>query len=105
MKQQSKPSLALTRQYVQYTADGQGRDLYISSNSGGFCKKYNHGVELKETYPASVKFKFTNVQLHSAPLVYRSDGSGRDSYILREAGGLREDIKSLSSFQLKDFLR
>eukprot|EP00340_Litonotus_pictus_P012355 CAMPEP_0170538830 /NCGR_PEP_ID=MMETSP0209-20121228/103554_1 /TAXON_ID=665100 ORGANISM="Litonotus pictus, Strain P1" /NCGR_SAMPLE_ID=MMETSP0209 /ASSEMBLY_ACC=CAM_ASM_000301 /LENGTH=640 /DNA_ID=CAMNT_0010840615 /DNA_START=128 /DNA_END=2051 /DNA_ORIENTATION=+ len=38
-------------------------------------------------------------------MVYRSDGSGRDSYVLREAGGLRQDRKSLNQYQLKDFLR
>ena len=103
MKKQA--NLALMNQYVQYYTDGQGRDLYISSNSGGFCKKYSHGLEIKEKFPEKVKYKFSNVGLKNAPLVYRSDGSGRDSYILREAGGLREDRKSLNSFQLKDFLR
>ena len=105
MQSQNKHSLALTRQYVQYSADGKGRDLYISSNSGGFSKKYSHGLELRETFPAKIKYKFSNPELHSAPLVYRSDGSGRDSYILRESGGLREEVKSLNAFQLKDILR
>lgn len=100
-----RPSLALRRQFVQYSPDGKGRDLYISSNSGGFCNTYKHKLEIKETYPTIVKFGFPNIKIHTAPLVYRSDGSGRDSYILREAGGLREDIKTLSSYQLKDFLR
>lgn len=100
-----RPSQALNRKFILYSPDGHGRDLYISSNSGGFCKKYSHALEIPETYPAKVKFKFTQAKLHPAPLVYRSDGSGRDSYILREAGGLRKDVKSLSSFHLSDFLR
>lgn len=100
-----KSNLAITRQYIQYYTDGQGRDLYISSNSGGFCKNHSHKLDMKETFPTSVKFKFSNVSLHCAPLVYRSDGGGRDSYILREAGGLREERKSLNSYKLSDFLR
>ncbi len=103
MKKQA--NLSINRQYIQYWTDGQGRDLYISSNSGGFCKKYSHGLELKDKFHTQVKYKSQNVGLHSAPLVYRSDGGGRDSYILKECGGLREDRKSLNSYQLKDFLR
>lgn len=105
MSLKDKPSQALRPQFVLYSADGKGRDLYISSNSGGFSKKYSHGLEINDKFPKKIKFKYPNVGLHPAPLVYRSDGSGRDSYILREAGGLREDIKSLKSYQLKDFLR
>ncbi len=55
MQSQNKHSLALTRQYVQYSADGKGRDLYISSNSGGFSKKYSHGLEVRETFPTKNK--------------------------------------------------
>ena len=100
-----KTNQALRPQFILYSADGQGRDLYISSNSGGFCKKYSHGLEVKENYPSNVKFKYANVGVHPAPMVYRSDGSGRDSYILREAGGLRKEAKSLKSIKLSDFLR
>lgn len=98
-------NLALAPQYVQYYTDGQGRDLYISSNSGGFSKQYAHGLDIKEHYPQKVKYKFSNVSVHCPPMVYRSDGSGRDSYILRETGGLRQERKSLNAYQLKDFLR
>ncbi len=102
---QNLKDLSLLPQYVHYLADGKGRDIYISSNSGGFSKYHSHGLDTKETYPAKVKFKFSYPQLHSAPLVYRSDGSGRDSYILREAGGLRDEFKTLSAFKLEDILR
>ena len=95
----------LDRQYIKYHTDGNGRDLYISSNSGGFCKTYSHGLDKKESYPGKIKYKYTNVKVHNAPCTYRSDGSGRDSYILRESGNLRAEVKSLSSFHLKDFLR
>ena len=105
MKKTSHVNLALAPQYIRYYTDGQGRDLYISSNSGGFCKKYSHKTDVKESFPLETKFKFSNVSLHPGPLVYRSDGSGRDSYILSECGTLRSDRKSLNAYQLTDFLR
>lgn len=95
----------LERIHMKYNTNGKGRDLYISSNDGGFCREYSHSLDIKEHYPVRVKYKFSNVKLHPAPVTYRSDGGGRDSYILREAGGLRKEIKSLNSYHLKDFLR
>lgn len=41
----------------------------------------------------------------AASLKYYSDGSGRDSYVLHESGGLEKNHKSLNEYQLKDFLR
>lgn len=105
MNTKKNASLGLLTQYISYNPDGKGRDWYISSNSGGFCKQYSHSLEVKNKFPVSVKFRPQNVSLHGALNVYRSDGSGRDSYILRETGGLKPDRKSLKSFELKDFLR
>jgi len=97
--------LALNKKYLAYHTDGKGRDIYISSNSGGFAKEYSHGIDLKENFPPKVKFEKQNIPNHPVPLVYRSDGSGRDSYILNMAGGLRKEVKSLKEYSLKDFLR
>ena len=36
---------------------------------------------------------------------YRSDGTGRDNYVLHEHGGLEKDHKPLKNYHLKDFLR
>lgn len=36
---------------------------------------------------------------------YHSDGTGRDSYVVHDAGGLRINHKSLNEFHFKDFLR
>jgi len=46
-----------------------------------------------------------NTKRNVAPFKYRSDGSGRDNYVLHEHGGLERDHKSLKAFHLKDFLR
>ncbi len=40
-----------------------------------------------------------------APFKYYSDGSGRDSYVIHQSGGLKRDHKSMQSYHLKDFLR
>jgi hypothetical protein len=97
--------LSLNKKYLSYLTDGKGRDIYISSNSGGFSKQYTHGIELKENFPIKAKFKQPNIPKQAVPLVYRSDGSGRDSYILSMAGSLRKEVKGLKAYSLKDFLR
>ena len=97
--------LSLNKKYLTYQTDGKGRDIYISSNSGGFAKQYSHGIELKESFPLKVKYRQQNHPKEAVPLVYRSDGSGRDSYILSMAGGLRKEVKGLKAYSLKDFLR
>jgi hypothetical protein len=40
-----------------------------------------------------------------APFNYYSDGTGRDSYVVHESGGLKRDSKPMKTFHLKNFLR
>ena len=40
-----------------------------------------------------------------APLKYHSDGSGRDSYVIYNSGGLEKDYTPLKHLNLKKFLR
>ena len=66
-----------------YFTDGSGRDQYIYRDNGGFTKMYE---PLKwESYnypdkPVYVKAKPAPV-MHSKPVFYRADGTGRDAYI------------------------
>ena len=67
---------------VSYHADGTGRDTFVKMNNGGFYKSYTPA-------PADPVTRFTQKRkydppapaLHSRPVQYHSDGSGRDSYI------------------------
>jgi hypothetical protein len=88
-----------------YEADGNGRDIYINHNNGGF---WTQGVK-QPSQPslAQISNKYT-VRISGkniAPFKYHSDGSGRDSYVLFRSGGLNNDFKALNEFHLKDTLR
>ena len=88
--------------YVQYFADGSGRDSYINSNSGGFSKiikpnsNYNRYKIIK---PQSSYSSVKNIPKESWTVRYKSDGSGRDSYILQGSGGLQKDFRTSKPFQ------
>lgn len=88
-----------------YETDGLGRDTYISQNNGGFWKENIRQVIRKPNYPIYHDPNHYTLNLHPAPFKYYSDGSGRDSYILVNDGGLKYDHKSLKKYHLKDFLR
>lgn len=71
-----------------YNPNGEGRDTYIYVNNGG--------VE-RNTYPYQFKeesrvvrrnFVAGSPRLDSKPLKYKHDGSGRDTYIGHNHGGL-----------------
>ncbi len=90
--------------YTTYGPDGFGRDKYIIYNNGGFLDKLNKiTITEKYEYPSSIRY--FNTKRNVAPFKYRSDGSGRDTYVLHEHAGLEKDHKSLRTFHLKDFLR
>jgi hypothetical protein len=90
--------------YTQYSPDGFGRDFYIIYNNGGLLDKLNK-VKIKDNYDVISTVRYFNTKRNVAPFKYRSDGSGRDTYVLHEHGGLERDHKSLKTYHLKDFLR
>lgn len=90
--------------YTHYSSDGFGRDNYIEYNNGGFLDRLNK-VKGKDNYEATSITRYFNTKRNVAPLKYRSDGSGRDNYVLHEHGGLEKDQKALKNYHLKDFLR
>jgi hypothetical protein len=88
-----------------YNTDGNGRDTYINYNNGGFWVqgvKRPMGQKVKQV---SEKYKIKYGGKNVAPFKYYSDGSGRDSYVIWESGGLKHDFHSLNEFHLKDVLR
>ena len=79
--------------YASYSGDGSGRDSYIILNNGGLTQESKkhmmwsskiRPVRDMRSYPDKPAQAFT----------YRSDGSGRDSYVIKNSGGLINDFRS-----------
>ena len=100
---QNKKNSAPVPKIPNFITDGFGRDNYINSNNGGFY--FKEKIPNKEKFKIPSIYKYFNTQLNTAPLKYRSDGTGRDYYVLHEHGGLEKDHLSLKNFKLKTFLR
>jgi hypothetical protein len=88
-----------------YESDGLGRDGYISCNNGGFYSNIKTNTEQRMFDRRQSTRAYHSLRKNVAPLKYRSDGSGRDGYILYEHGGLERDYKPLKEYHPKDFLR
>lgn len=80
---------------IIYQTNGGGRDTYIFNDAGGF----NHMKEPRSQFhpgtlllPDLAHKKFFEKQkqpyLHSKPIQYNDDGSGRDTYVKSTNGGL-----------------
>ena len=88
-----------------YNSNGEGRDIYIQYNNGGFWKMdILPGQNISQS-PAQSNYRFRSLHHRAAPFKYRTDGSGRDSYISCNDGGLRLNSKPLSNYHLSNFLR
>jgi hypothetical protein len=90
--------------YVNYYNDGFGRDTYVKLDNGGFLSKICK-VKSVDKYELNSINRYYNTKRNVAPFKYRSDGTGRDNYVLHEHGGLERDQKPLKNYHLKDFLR
>jgi hypothetical protein len=78
-----------------YHANGGGRDGYITHDNGGSCcrKPNAQGLKIRPT------FRNNHVSLLNRTMVrpkqdakvvsYQPDGSGRDNYVVTDAGGLK----------------
>ena len=88
--------------YVQYFPNGSGRDSYINANSGGFSRFMPkqvlnpHYEIIKPLFPTS---KYQDISKTSWTFKYKSDGSGRDSYILQGSGGLQREYREPRAFR------
>ena len=78
--------------YANYSGDGSGRDSYIILNNGGLASESKRGMMWRSSMrsprdhramPSKTGVSFT----------YRSDGSGRDSYVIKNSGGLVADFR------------
>jgi hypothetical protein len=74
-----------------YVSDGFGRDTYIFNNSGGFTPSKQ--ITLVHELGSFVVQKGSPVRslarIHSKPVIYTTNGGGRDTYIAQNDGGFR----------------
>lgn len=91
------------QKYIQYFPDGSGRDSYINSNSGGFSKcipkQAIPNYKVSSFFSSSDLAKIRDLSKSSWTFQYKSDGSGRDSYILSGSGGLQNEYRSPKPFK------
>ena len=90
---------------VFYSSDGMGRDGYITYNDGGFWKDNIRQITLKPDYPKNNYKVFHSLNHQAAPFNYYSDGSGRDSYVIQNNGGLVKHFEPMAKQKLSNFLR
>jgi len=91
---------------IIYQPNGSGRDTYIYNDAGGF----NHMKQPRSQFhPATMnlpdlshakKFQASkNPYIHSKPIMYPQDGSGRDSYVKITNGGLSDMTRKNREFR------
>ena len=65
-----------------YPNDGTGRDTYIIVNSGGFFAPKQISKHDLGTFPHKRTFVERGPRMDGKAIIYQSDGSGRDSYVV-----------------------
>ena len=74
---------------VNYHADGTGRDTFVGTDNGGFYAAFSPCSQPQVTsFVAKRRYEKPSPVIKSRGVQYHSDGSGRDSYIGFNAGGL-----------------
>lgn len=74
-----------------YVNDGHGRDTYIYNINGGFAPEKQATVihEIGSFVVQKKQHRFDLAHIHSKPIVYTNNGTGRDTYISQNDGGFR----------------
>ena len=91
---------------VLYSTDNRGRDGYITYNDGGFWKDKIKQIKLKENFPRHMYYNFHSLIHQAAPFNYYSDGTGRDTYVIKNNAGLVKEFNPLAKRQiLSKYLR
>ncbi|OMJ76203.1 hypothetical protein SteCoe_24459 [Stentor coeruleus] len=72
---------------THYGPNGEGRDTYIFVNNGGVERNTYPYVFKEQSRMTRRNFVFGSPNLGSKSLKYKSDGTGRDTYIGNNHGG------------------
>ena len=80
-----------------YKTNGTGRDLYIACNNGGFSVMNGPRVQPKPGafLPKLAHRRGRTTTIDSKSVNYRTDGTGRDSYINLGNGGFFNSGKKM----------
>lgn len=90
---------------IIYPTDGMGRDGYIAYNNAGFWKENIKPIVPKEKFKRSPFAVFRSLKNTPPIWTYYSDGSGRDSYVYYNNGGLKRQFSPLAGENLQKYLR
>ena len=85
--------------YISYFGNGTGRDCHVIKNNGGMCKvdkeALGHaGVHLRQYNSTVTRRQMSSPRKEASTFYYQSDGSGRDTYVLKDNGGLRYEYNN-----------
>ncbi|CAI2381880.1 unnamed protein product [Moneuplotes crassus] len=85
-----------TAKSIFYNPNGTGRDTYIHSNHGGFAvtKERNAQPDCGAMNSKEVHLTTSSPYIHSKPVHYSTNGTGRDTYISCSSGGLYSSDKA-----------
>ena len=81
-----------------YNPNGEGRDTYIFVNNGGVERNTYPYKFNEESRVLRRSFSPGSPRLEAKPLKYKSDGTGRDTYIGTNHGGLFSSYKKHSFY-------
>lgn len=85
---QMNKKLDIIPKVTNYRIDGTGRDSYIGFNNGGNIKESSNIEWCKYTNRRGLnQFSTKNYNVISKVSIYKSDGNGRDQYIVKDCGG------------------
>ena len=80
----------ISPKYASYFGDGSGRDTYVVLNNGGLTHA-DKAHMMKRPFRNTTQNRDRTPLKNAVPLTYHSDGSGRDSYVIQNSGGLVND--------------
>lgn len=85
---------------MKYNINGGGRDTYIYQDNGGFRTRYEPRTQDKPgnflptvNRQPDAAIKFSNVKEQAKSIRYKTDGTGRDSYVNIGDGGFTNPYK------------
>jgi hypothetical protein len=94
MKEASPINRTYHPKYVTYNGDGNGRDHYITFDNGGLHKLRDYrGSHKKNSFSIGQSYQTVTPKKDATAFDYVPDGSGRDTYVIKQFG-LKRDYKS-----------
>ena len=76
--------------YASYHGDGSGRDTYIVLNNGGLTSSDKQFMMTRNN-KLGAPCNTSSPKKDAVSFKYYSDGTGRDSYVMQNSGGLQND--------------